>query len=456
MYRCLQPGRSRLDVELVVDIVRELQPDAEDAPRRWRQAHQVITGLAAEASVVDVRAELPPDEPAFVGRSPAVAAMLAELAGSGPRIIAIDGMPGVGKSTLAVRVAHLAGDLEAFTVDLRGFATDRPPADPAAVLDGLLRRLAPAGSRAPHTTEDKIERFRELAARRPIVLLLDNAASAEQVRPLLAMTDGSVVLVTGRHRLVLPGLAITLDVLDPAESVELLSRSTGETGPELAQLADLAGHLPLALTLLAGHIRDHPDWTLADHVDRLRERRTMLRLDGGIELALRAAYERLTPPHRALLRALSLSRGVDVDVYTAAALAGCDVPTAGSLLGGLHRVNLLRQPRPGRYQLHDAMRVFAGARAIDEDSARGRASRLCCPRPSRATWPCMRTSRTPRPCTWPPSGAPKAPRWDVRCSASARCTGAAVSSSRPRSATARHWPKVTTRPSSAGRTRTSA
>ena len=97
-----------------------------------------------------------------------------------------------------------------------------------------------------------------------------------------------------------------------------------------------------------------------------------------------------------------------------------------------------------------------GARAIDEDSARDRASRLCCPRPSRATWPCMRTSRTPRPCTWPPSGSPKVPRWDVRCSASARCTGAAVSSSRPRSATARHWPKVTTRPSSAGRTRTSA
>ncbi len=240
------------------------------------------------------------------------------------------------------------------------------------MLDGLLHRLGQAGSRVPHTFDGKAGRLRELAERRPVLLLLDNAASAEQVRPLLPMTDGTVVLVTSRPRLELPGLAITLDVFDASESVELLRRSTDDAGPELAALADLAGHLPLALALVAGRIRDHPDWTLADHLDRLHESRRLLRLDGGIELVLRTAYERLAEPHGALLRVLSLPRGPDFDVYAAAALAGCDLPTARTLTGDLHRANLLRQREPGRYRLHDIMRVFAAGRAIDEDSARDR------------------------------------------------------------------------------------
>jgi tetratricopeptide (TPR) repeat protein len=377
VYRCLQPGRSRLDVELVVDIACELLAGAVTADG-WRRTHQVVTGLASEASVVDVRAGLPADEPRFVGRSALVLAMLAELASPGPAVIAINGMPGVGKSTLATRIAHLAGRPAEFTVDLRGFDANRPPADPAAVLDGLLRRLGPAGSRVPPTVDGKLRRFRELAGRRPFLLLLDNAATAEQVRPLLPMADGTAVLVTSRPRLELPGLVITLEVFAAAESVELLRRSAEDAGPELAALADLdaladlAGHLPLALTLVAGRIRDHPDWTLADHLDRLRESRRPLRLDGGIELVLRTAYERLAEPHRAMLRLLSLPRGPDFDAHAAAALAGCDLPTARALTGDLHRANLLQQRELGRYRLHDILRVFAAGRALDEDSGRDR------------------------------------------------------------------------------------
>jgi tetratricopeptide (TPR) repeat protein len=104
----------------------------------------------------------------------------------------------------------------------------------------------------------------------------------------------------------------------------------------------------------------------------LRESRRLLRLDGGIELVLRTAYERLAEPHRAALRLLSLPRGPDFDAPAAAALAGCDLPTARKLTGDLHHANLLRQQEPGRYRLHDIMRVFVAGRAIDEDSARER------------------------------------------------------------------------------------
>jgi len=144
VHRCLQPGRTRVDVELVVDVAASLLGDRESAAI-WRQACQVVARTVSEASLVTV-SEVPPDQTGFTGRQAELAILLEAASRPGGAVIAITGMGGVGKTRLAVHAAHrLAAAGRSFdiglSVDLRGYDTERPPADPAAVLDGFLRRL---------------------------------------------------------------------------------------------------------------------------------------------------------------------------------------------------------------------------------------------------------------------------------------------------------------------------
>ncbi|WP_185448538.1 hypothetical protein [Kribbella qitaiheensis] len=191
VYRCLQPGRSRLDVELVVDVVRALTDD--QAAARWRQAYQAITGTAADAAVVNVCDRLPDDRPGFTGRAAELRRLCELSASTQPVVVVIDGMAGVGKTSLAIRAAHrMALPAVVFTVDLRGHDPARSPADPGAVLDGFLKSLGLRGGQlAGLDLAARTARFRDLLLGKRALILLDNAASADQLLPLLPGTPCS-------------------------------------------------------------------------------------------------------------------------------------------------------------------------------------------------------------------------------------------------------------------------
>ncbi|MEU0089774.1 tetratricopeptide repeat protein [Kribbella sp. NPDC006257] len=370
VYRCLQPGRSRLDVELVVDVVRALTDD--QAAASWRQAFQAITGTAADAAVVNVADRLPDERPGFTGRE-AELRRICQPALEEPVVVVIDGMAGVGKTSLAVHAAHrLMPRAVVFAVDLRGDDPARSPADPGAVLDVFLKSLGcRSGQLAGLDLQARTARFRDLLLGKRALILLDNAASTDQLLPLLPRTPGSTVLITSRTKQNLPAAVnVSLEPLTSSESVQLLRRELGQDqDPEaLRQLAEYAGHLPLALALIAGRIGSSPEWTLTDHLDRLADRRRGLRLDDQIEVALAQSYKGLSADHRRLLRRLSLHPGEDWDAAAAAALTG--FPTAEAELEELADRSLLQRRSPGRYGLHDLVRVFAAQRVRDDEPAR--------------------------------------------------------------------------------------
>ncbi|MFC9689380.1 ATP-binding protein [Kribbella sp. NPDC056951] len=376
VYRCLQPGRSRLDVELVVDVVRALTGDADECVvLAWRQAYQLACGAASDAAVVNVTDRLPDDLEVFIGRAKAVAKLRPLLNDrSAPVVLAVDGMAGVGKTRMIVHLAHLMDGVDqVLAVNLRGF-DPRQPAEPGAVLEAFLRVL---GVRGTAQTARTAKLARALAGRRSVILL-DNAASAEQVVPLLPGVPGSVVLVSSRRRLELPGAErLQLGPFTPAESDELLRKSIGsarvsEDPATAGRIAVQVGQLPLALALVAGRIDATPAWSLSDHLERLVERGRTLSLDDAVEIALAQSDSSLPEDHRTLLRMLALHPGADFDTSAAAVLAGADEAETAVLLGDLLAGSLLQQRSPGRFEMHDLVRVYAAKRGSDEDPASAR------------------------------------------------------------------------------------
>jgi tetratricopeptide (TPR) repeat protein len=381
---CFRRGRRRLNTDLVVAVVRALHPDA-GYVAQWGQALRVVGGETHAVSQVRVQDTLPQELPGFTGRA-AELERLRQLLHDGRRpgapvvISAIEGMAGVGKTQLAIQAAHLLGRQTPFDgvlfVNLRGFHPDpaQPPADPAAVLDGFLRLLGVPGQQIPHDLESRRRAYRNRLAGTRTLVLLDNAADEDQVRPLLPATAGCLALVTSRRTLAGLDAAtqLTVDVFTPAEAVAFLAETLPDvpTGPDPQapqRIAHRCGYLPLALGLVAGHIRATPGWTLTDHADRLDERRADRRLDSAVELAFDLSYHHLPADERRLLRLAALHPGQDLEVHAAAALAGTDVSTARAGLQRLCQDHLLQQAA-GRYAFHDLIRTYAAVRAGDEDS----------------------------------------------------------------------------------------
>jgi tetratricopeptide (TPR) repeat protein len=379
---CFRAGRRRLNVDLVTAVVRALHPDSAYV-ERWRGAVRVVSGELAAAALVRVQTVLPPDLDVFTGRAAELDALEAALR-SGPGVVVVSGMAGVGKTRLAVRVGHLLARRGAVSrslfVDLRGYHADpaKPPADPAAVLEGFLRALGVPGHRIPPTLDDRTAAYRRRLAEAPTLVVLDNVAGADQVRPLLADAPGCLTVVTSRRAL--PELAaahVSVDVFDPAEARDFLSGIALDDDPgAVARIADRCGHLPLALGLVAGHIRATTGWTLADHADRLDEHHRNRQLDTGVELALALSYRHLPPDRRRVLRLAALHPGRDLDAHAVAALAATDVPTSRALLTELCDHYLLQPAGPDRYAFHDLVRVFASGRTVDEDSPTQRRAAL--------------------------------------------------------------------------------
>ncbi|GIF16440.1 tetratricopeptide repeat protein [Actinoplanes teichomyceticus] len=377
---CFRPGRRRLDTELVVAVVQALHPDT-GYVTAWRQALRMIGGEIEAVSQVRVQDSLPQDLAGFTGRTGALDRLRHAARGGQAAVIAvIEGMAGVGKTQLAVHAGHLLARENAYDrvlfANLRGFDPDpaQPPADPAAVLDGFLRLLGMPGQQIPHTLDGRAAAYRDRLAGTRILVVLDNAATPEQVRPLLPTAPGCLTLVTSRCSLadLHPATHLTVDVFTPDEALAFLTHAVpdvplGADPHAAARIAGRCGYLPLALCLITGHIRNTPGWTLTDHADRLDERHHQRRLDTGVELALDLSYQRLPADRRRLLRLAALHPGPDFDAYAAVALAGTDLPTAREHLHRLHRDHLLQQSTPGRYTFHDLVRVYATVRVTDED-----------------------------------------------------------------------------------------
>ncbi|MYS86174.1 ATP-binding protein [Embleya scabrispora] len=323
------------------------------------------------------RNDLPRDVPDFTGRQAPLAAVLAAV--DSHRVVAVDGMAGVGKTSLAVHAAHrLAArypDAQLY-VDLHGFTEGQDPLDPGSALRMLLAALDVPSERVPQEGVAQLAAcWRSELARRSAVVVLDNAVDADQVRPLLPGAGSSVALITSRNRLL--GLdevpPVSLDVLSPQESAELLARASGDPGgsdgrlarePEsAAEVLRLCGHLPLALRLAAARLRHRPGWTVGVLVDRLSQG------TGEFDAAFAMSVRQLPGDQARLFRMLGLLPGSSFDEYVVAAVADVPLGSAQATLEDLLDAHLVQQPTVGRYRLHDLVREHARRAGPQQDSA---------------------------------------------------------------------------------------
>lgn len=368
VYRCFQPDRIRLDVELVVDIAEVLHGD-ESASAVWRQACRMLGGYG-ESDVVEVTDQLPADAGEFVGR----AAELRTLA-AGPGVAVIDGMAGIGKTRLATHAAHRIRADVRLVVDLRGFDPARSPADPAAVLDGFLRCLGVPGDQIGLLDRaQRSRKYRELLAGKRAVVVLDNAASKAQVEPLLARSPTCTTFITSRHALDIDGARqVSLGTFGAAEVLEFLrAQDVPVSAADAREIGELVGYLPLALAIAAARIKASPEWTVADHLDRLRHQRSTMRLDDAVEAAISLSYENLSEDLRRTFLLLAGHIGDDLSVHAAAAMADLDLTAARRQLDQLASDQLLQRRSGGRYGFHDLIRRYAIDRAADELPERAR------------------------------------------------------------------------------------
>jgi DNA-binding SARP family transcriptional activator len=386
----IDPGTELQQLQLaILRNDRELAADPASPPSpRFRPDD-------AMAPEVPVPRQLPGDLSTFTGRDAELARLLAVAAPhadnegkpAAPVILVIEGMPGVGKTTLAVHAAHRLADRCAdgqLFVDLHGFTQGVAPVDPADALDQMLRGMGVRGEQIPHDLDARAALYRTRLADRRMLVVLDNAVDEAQVSPLLPGSPGCLVLITSRRCLagIDDARSLSLDALPLQDALELFTRITGEdhTSQAMAEIVELCGRLPLAIRIAAARLNARPSRTAVDLADRLRDHRHRLsELDLGprsVSAAVDLSYRQLNTAQRRMFRLLSLHPGADIDAYAAAALADTTVRNATRLLDDLTDAHLLHEPTPGRFRFHDLLRAHAAHASTDEDTEADRRAAL--------------------------------------------------------------------------------
>ncbi|MFD8781265.1 ATP-binding protein [Kitasatospora sp. NPDC059599] len=365
--------------------------------RRWKQwweeaqrkrSSRSPTAVAMPAPSTAAMHTLRADVADFTGRQDYLEEICeflpsADLDAPGPAVIVIDGMGGVGKTCLAFHAAHQLSsrypDVQ-WEADLHGFDPGgQEPTDPSEVLSDLLNLAGVAPEAIPSTFDARMARYRDLLSGQRVLIVLDNAISEDQVRPLVPSSSNSLVLVTSRNKLAgLEGARhINLKAFSESDALDLFARLIGSKrfqGDTRAakRICGLTGHLAIAITIAAGYLQSHPAWTLAAYADELRDENRRLRaLSAGdriVSSVFSLSYRPLPASAQRVFRLLSLHPGDGATAYSTAALADLDIIEAEETLEYLFTVNLLHQLTPGRYGLHDLIRSYAHSRLQYEDS----------------------------------------------------------------------------------------
>ncbi|MCQ4042331.1 BTAD domain-containing putative transcriptional regulator [Streptantibioticus rubrisoli] len=363
---------------------RILEADPELAPPS-------LPGDAGSAIATVRPAQLPATVVDFTGRAAFVSELAEELATAEQGVMALSavaGIGGVGKTTLAVHVAHAArtafpdGQLY---VDLQGQGAR--PAEPETVLASFLRALGTPDSAIPDGLEDRAALYRSVLDGRRVLALLDNAHDAAQVRPLLPGTAGSAALITSRVRMVdLEGAhLVDLDVMSPEEALQLFTKIVGSERVMAERQAALdvvaaCGFLPLAIRIAASRLATRRTWTVSVLARKLSdERRRLDELKAG-DLAVKATFEmgygQLAPEQARAFRLLALPDGPDISLDAAAAVLDMDTYEAESLLEALVDISLLESAAPARYRYHDLLRLYARDCAERDETPQDRQAAL--------------------------------------------------------------------------------
>jgi tetratricopeptide (TPR) repeat protein/transcriptional regulator with XRE-family HTH domain len=377
-------ARSGVDARTIRDI--ETGRTARPRPSTVRLLTDALAGPQRDVipdsspSAVRPPAQLPADVPGFTGRAAELGALDALLDRDEPATVvisAIAGTAGVGKTALAIHWAHQVRDRYPdgqLYVNLRGYDPEQPMT-PAQALAGFLAGLGVAGHDVPLDLDQRAARFRSETAHRRLLIVLDNASSVEQVRPLLPGGSNCTVLVTSRDSLaalvaVHGADRIDLDLLPHADALALLRRLIGHRidsdAAAAARLSRQCAGLPLALRVAAELAASRPAEPASELVAELTdEQRRLDLLDAGgdpraaVTAVFSWSYRNLPADTARMFRLLGLHPGQDFDVYAAAALAATTVDDARRLLGLLRRAHLVQPTAPARLGMHDLLKAYA-------------------------------------------------------------------------------------------------